>query len=158
MAALAAIGGAEARGALADLARSILPAWIRSSGGSDGPLVSFNLSGQQFLDEQFMAALGEIPSDVASGLAIEVPHLQFFVDRAAELAPSPRIVLEWATAAEMARDSGSTKKAFTQDGPSRWRRRIPWSSNWRESWWKRPVRRGRSRWTKPQRMCDLLRP
>ncbi len=75
-------------GMLADLARSILPAWIRSSGGSDGPLVSFNLSGQQFLDEQFMAALGEIPSDVAEGLAIEVHHLQFFVDRATEIAPA----------------------------------------------------------------------
>jgi hypothetical protein len=32
--------------------------------------------------------------------------------RAAELAPSPRIVLEWATAAEMARDEASARQAF----------------------------------------------
>jgi uncharacterized membrane-anchored protein len=32
--------------------------------------------------------------------------------RAAELAPSPRIVLEWATSAEMARDDVSAKQAF----------------------------------------------
>lgn len=76
------------RDALADLARSILPVWIETSGGAEGPVVSFNLSGQQLLDARFMGALGAIPGDVAAGLAIEVPHLQFFVDRATELRPA----------------------------------------------------------------------
>jgi Tfp pilus assembly protein PilF len=33
--------------------------------------------------------------------------------RAVELAPSPRLVLQWATSAEMARDDVSSKRAFT---------------------------------------------
>ena len=75
------------RSMLTDLARSVLPAWSRCSGGPRGPVVSFNLSGQQFVDADFMAAVHELEGDAAAGLAIEVHHLQFFTDRANELAP-----------------------------------------------------------------------
>ncbi len=73
---------AETTGAIVGIARSILPTWLGSSKGSDGPIVSFNLGGRQLLDDSGIDELVAVPRDVASGLALEIPHLQFFPEAA----------------------------------------------------------------------------
>ena len=78
---------AETTGAIVDIARSIVPTWIGTSTGSNGPIVSFNLGGRQLLDGAGIDQLVAVPPDVASGLALEIPHLQFFPEAANAAAP-----------------------------------------------------------------------
>lgn len=78
---------AHATGALTDCARSMLSRWAATSRGADGPIVSFNLMGDQMLDGEFMDDVLAIPADCAAGLAIEIHQLQFDVERANAVQP-----------------------------------------------------------------------
>ena len=78
---------AESTGAIIDVARSLVPVWISTSTGGAGPIVSFNMMGRQLLDDASVAELLAVPAPIAAGLAIEIPHLQFFVDAANAAAP-----------------------------------------------------------------------
>ncbi len=78
---------AESTGAIIDIARSLLPVWIATSSGRAGPIVSFNMGGRQLLDDASIDQLLAVPYDIAAGLALEIPHLQFFVDSANATAP-----------------------------------------------------------------------
>ncbi len=81
------IAHAESTGEIVELARTLLPIWIGTSSGRAGPIVSFNMGGRQLLDDANIAQLLAVPYDIAAGLALEIPHLQFFVDAANAVAP-----------------------------------------------------------------------
>ena len=87
LAASAWLPHAHATGALTACARSMLPAWAATARGADGPIVSFNLMGDQMLDPGFMHDLLAIPAARAEGLAIEIHQLQFDVEHANAVQP-----------------------------------------------------------------------
>lgn len=87
---------AESTGAIVDCALTALPLWTECSNPGTGRLVSFNLDGRQLLAAEFMDAMLEIPAEVAAGLAVEIPYLQFAADWANRVALEHRAQLEFA--------------------------------------------------------------
>lgn len=73
---------AAVSGALTDMAITLLPQWARFATDPDGPVVSFNLSGQELNDDRHMAALMSFPERSAARLAVEVHQLQFCFEEA----------------------------------------------------------------------------
>lgn len=88
---------AVATGAIVRCTRAVLHTWAASSRGSSGPIVSLNFSGQQLIDQAFMAEVFAIPADVAAGLAIEIHQLQFRVDHANQVSPE----VPWVTVPDL---------------------------------------------------------
>jgi len=78
---------AESTGAIVGCAMKALPMWVACSARFTGRMVSFNLGGRQLLDAGFMAALRDLPPEVAAGLALEIPYLQFSIDHANRVQP-----------------------------------------------------------------------
>jgi EAL domain-containing protein (putative c-di-GMP-specific phosphodiesterase class I) len=74
-------------GEIVECTQSMLPTWIASSRGRDGPIVSLNFCGQQFVDPVLMREVLAIEPSIAAGLAIEIHQLQFMVDRANTVSP-----------------------------------------------------------------------
>ncbi len=74
-------------GALGGCSRSMLAAWAASSRGAAGPIISFNLLGDQLLDDDFMHEVFGIAPEIAAGLAIEIHQLQWDVERANRVQP-----------------------------------------------------------------------
>ena len=73
---------AAVSGVLTNVATTLLPQWARFAADSEGPVVSFNLSGQELNDDRQMAALMSFPERSARRLAVEVHQLQFCFEEA----------------------------------------------------------------------------
>jgi EAL domain-containing protein (putative c-di-GMP-specific phosphodiesterase class I) len=60
----------------------MLSEWARLAAEVRGPVISFNLSGQQLNDDRHMAGLLAVPEEAAQFLAVEIHQLQFCMDEA----------------------------------------------------------------------------
>jgi EAL domain-containing protein (putative c-di-GMP-specific phosphodiesterase class I) len=64
-------------GAAVSLCSAVLPAWAECSRRLPGLVLSFNVGGQDLVDDGYMASMNAVAAEDAAGLAVEVPYLQF---------------------------------------------------------------------------------
>ena len=64
-------------GAAVSLCAAVLPAWAECARRLPGLVLSFNVGGQDLVDDRYMASMLAVAADGAAGLAVEVPYLQF---------------------------------------------------------------------------------
>jgi EAL domain-containing protein (putative c-di-GMP-specific phosphodiesterase class I) len=74
-------------GAAVALSAAVLPAWAACARGLPGLVLSFNVTGWDLVDERYVASMLAVGAGGASGLALEVPYLQFHPDVAKASAP-----------------------------------------------------------------------
>ena len=64
-------------GAAVPLCAAVLPAWAECARRLPGLVLSFNVGGQDLVDDRYMASVHAVAADGTAGLAVEVPYLQF---------------------------------------------------------------------------------
>ena len=69
------------------LSAAVLPAWAACARRLPGLVLSFNVTGWDLVDDQYVASILAVADDGAAGLAVEVPYLQFHPKVARAVAP-----------------------------------------------------------------------
>jgi EAL domain-containing protein (putative c-di-GMP-specific phosphodiesterase class I) len=74
-------------GAAVALSAAVLPAWAACARRLPGLVLSFNVTGWDLIDDQYVKSILAVADDGTAGLAVEVPYLQFHPKVARALAP-----------------------------------------------------------------------
>ena len=74
-------------GAAVALSAAVLPAWAACARRFPGLVLSFNVTGWDLIDDQYVASIRAVAAEGAAGLALEIPYLQFHPKVARAIAP-----------------------------------------------------------------------
>ena len=74
-------------GAAVALSAAVLPAWAACARRLPGLVLSFNVTGWDLIDDQYVASIRAVAAEGAAGLAVEIPYLQFHPKVARAIAP-----------------------------------------------------------------------